>query len=321
MKREVRVRRVAPSTILVELCDGDGRVGLGEASPLAGRSREGAEACARAIAAGDGAALRDLPAARFALETAELDLEGQRRGVSMAEVLCGAPPIGEVATNALLFAGDPELVPKAEARAGEGYRCIKVKLRGERDEEHLREVRALEALRAALPAVELRVDTNGRWSVDEARVKMERLAAIDVSYVEDPVAWPELARLGATKVRWAADEPLAEGDARERLLRDRACGVFVLKPSMLGLRGAWELGARAQDLGRDVVVTHAFEGPVAMAAAAELALALATRRSVLACGLDPHDRSPYAGFVARQLSSRGRVVPSDRAGLGVEATR
>jgi L-alanine-DL-glutamate epimerase-like enolase superfamily enzyme len=61
----------------------------------------------------------------------------------------------------------------------------------------------------------------------------------------------------------------------------------VLKPTLLGgfavcLRIAREAAAR----GLAASVTHTFDGPVALAAAAELASALPAR--VLACGLDRH---------------------------------
>jgi len=79
------------------------------------------------------------------------------------------------------------------------------------------------------------------------------------------------------------------------------------------------LGVRAQDTGRSVVVTHAFDGPIAMAAAAEVALALATRKPLRACGLDPHPGLKKLPKVAiPQLARRGRVIPSGRAGIGIE---
>ena len=61
---------------------------------------------------------------------------------------------------------------------------------------------------------------------------------------------------------------------------------MVLKPMILGGLSRWlELGRRAGALDLGVVVSHSFDGPVALAAAAALALALPTR---IAQGLAPH---------------------------------
>src|SRR5262249_163019 len=111
--------------VALRLLDDEGAHGDGEASPLLGVSREDLAASRRALGA-VGARLRivpeadcaedavrealapfadelaSVPSARFALESALLDLLGQRRGASVAACLRGGDPLPEVRTNGLV---------------------------------------------------------------------------------------------------------------------------------------------------------------------------------------------------------------------------
>ena len=105
--------------VLLRLTDDEGRVGLGEATPLPGYSPDDADASARAITslaprlshgtleipADFDAALAGLPCARFALETALADLEAQRRGTSVAAVLAGGPALQDAPCSGLVDLG------------------------------------------------------------------------------------------------------------------------------------------------------------------------------------------------------------------------
>jgi len=326
--------------LLLRLVDTDGRIGWGEASPLPGYSPDDLGAAASAL---DGLArmllefetdadpraavrhalapmqtrLARSPSARCALETALLDLIGQRAERSIAWCLGGSRSYPDVGRNALLHAraGVAEIVEGARGIVERGVRALKVKLSA-RDEVGLqREIGVLRAVRRALPPdFELRLDANGGWSLDEARSRLAELASLDVRYVEQPVAPERLVELGVCRTPWAADESLRLAGLPERLAA-AGCAVFVLKPQVLGLVHAHDLGTRAQELGLDVVVTHLFEGPVGMAAACELALSLP--RPPLACGLDPHD--PCAANIPH-LAVPGRVTGSNRPGLGVSGS-
>ena len=91
-----------------------------------------------------------------------------------------------------------------------------------------------------------------------------------------------------------------------------------LKPAILGsLLVARDLALQARARGKDAVVTHLFDGPVALAAAAELALSLPA--PALAAGLDPHDRlGDWPAIVVPQLARRGVVRAASAPGLGLD---
>lgn len=333
--------------VLLRLWDEDGRAGQGEASPLPGYSRDALPLCVaelRGLApealdaelGPDGVSLRrpgtglTCAAARHAVETALLDLLGQRRGVSVSALL-GAPR-AEVPLSVLLEDGaGPEArgddLARALCAAGRhavaaGAQAVKWKL-GRRP--FADELLALAALRAEIGAgVALTLDANRKWGADEAEVlrRLERLSAIGPAYVEEPfsvgVRWP-----AGAAVPLALDESL-QGDERrsaarlEDLLRRGAVSVVVLKPMALGgVLRCLELARRAAAAGVGSAVTHLFDGPVALAVAAELALSLPVVDAALPCGLWPHPGlSVWPAWRAPQVQG-GVLRGGGWAGLGL----
>jgi o-succinylbenzoate synthase len=289
--------------LLVELRAGSSR-GLGEASPLPGYSSDtlaeaetalrslDVSALERAVDVEDiGEALKSVaellprrqPAARMALETAALDLRGQQRGVS-APALLGADP-GDARALAWLVDAPGTLMLEAILRAQRaGYGHFKIKMGGAG---HLEaELAGVRELRQAIGAgPRLRLDANQGWSEAQAAAACSMLEALDIEFIEEPCSG--LARL-PTRIPVALDESLQDLDPAdlEALALTSGAGVVVLKPMILGgLSRCLELGRRARALNLGVVVSHSFDGPVALAAAAALALALPAG---IAQGLAPH---------------------------------
>ncbi len=342
------IRHFQPSDgragVVLSIGDGAGREGVGEAAPLAGFARDDLAAAISAIRGalpqlGDlddlGAAagvveralapvehlLHAAPSARFAIETALLDRVARRRGVPLRVAIGGPRSYDRVAVNGLVKAdlAPAELCARAEAIAARPVAAIKIKLRARDDAGFARELAGLARLRAALPHVEIRLDPNAAWTPDQAIDRLAALAPIRPRYVEQPVARGELARLGPTPVPIAADESLADPAEAEAIFEADACAVYVVKPAIVGgLLRALAIAARAQALGRDVVVTHAFDGPVGFAAACELALALP--REPLACGLDPAGvLAPADAARLPQLAVAGAVIGVAAPGLGLRS--
>jgi o-succinylbenzoate synthase len=337
--------------LLVELTCDEGRVGHGEATPYPGFSADDIASCERAlgpalsrlgamelgidldvgpasaasIPAALSAALAPLdlasvPAARFALETALLDLLAQRRGASIASLLRGAPPPDAIPVNGLLVATPDagDLLRRARALALRGVSALKIKLRSPDASAFARDLAALSSLRRELPPpFEIRFDANGAWTLDEARRRLDDLAPLSPAFVEQPVAPLDLPALGRCAVPWAADESLQIESIALRLLDAEGCSAIILKPAALGFLRAFDLASRAASRGLGVVVTHFFDGPVAFAAACELALALSS--PPLACGLDPHPilASSFPGAPLPHASRPGFITPSGEPGLGL----
>lgn len=314
--------------VLLTLVDDEGHVGQGEASPLAGHSTETLAAATLALVdvvprlgeadadvaatVGRFAALAALPSARGALEVALLDLWAQRRGVSVAalaghdaeSVACNAQP------GALL---DDDVEARCAAAVARGFDVLKLKAGAE---DFTLERKALAGLRARFPQVTWRLDANGAWSLDEARRRLDALAGMGVEYVEQPCA--EVFALGECAVPWAADEALIDPASRRRFFDDadarRGCAAVVLKPMALGWLDARAAALAARALGLGVVVTHLLDGPVALAAACELARSV---DGALAAGLDRHAGLDAWPDVAVAQAQGPRVVRAPGAGLGL----
>jgi len=277
---------------LVRVTDERGEVGRGEASPLPGYSPDDADACAvalrgiagelaagesvEAIAAPAAERLAHVPAARFALDTALCALLARRAGCSIARVL-GGERDRPIAVNGVIAGDVATWRAQADALLARGVRTIKVKTT---------DTPALRALRSSLPAdVVLRVDANGRWSLADARAELDALADVAPEYVEEPTRGDALVALGRCAVPWAADESLADPARARALLDADGCAAFVIKPAIVGgLVAARTLALAAQARGKAVAITHMLDGPIARAAAVELAWSLPG--PLVACGLD-----------------------------------
>jgi o-succinylbenzoate synthase len=301
-------------SLLLRCSDADGSYGIGEASPLPGYSRDEIDRVEAALSElaptavessleqdSVRAALRalvqllpeGLPSARMALETAGLDLLGQRRGVSAVELL-GGPRDARCALAALVGRAAAATLGASSQRAvDQGYRHLKLKL-GEVGQLQT-ELDAVADLRQRLGSkIQLRLDANGSLTAAEVEQAWSRLATLDIELFEEPGEIPE-SLAGALPL--GLDESLQglRDYEAEGLLRLRQARCLVLKPMALGgVEHCLRLAERARSLGASVVVSHCFDGPFAWRAAAALALALPLDKA--------HGLAPHAGLAAWQTA-------------------
>lgn len=330
--------------VVLRVVDESGAVGWGEASPLPGYSEDDLdevesglddwaarwtrEEISEADDPGRDAALATLPAARCAVDTALLDLAARRDGVPLHTGLLALAspvrPVARVPVAALVSLtgverpGAPRaprsVLGEVTERVAEGYKTVKLKIGGE---DFAAELAQLAEIRVAFPFLRLRLDANGSWSPEQASERLGELKRkITPELVEQPVDAETLFAFGSAGVIVAADESMRLPGAIERLAESGGCAVVVLKPMVLGgPRACLRLAEAAFAAGMGVIVSHTFGGPVAHAAACELALALAALDPTgrpLAAGLAGHDelpqrRGPWVEPVA--LAGHGVVGP------------
>jgi O-succinylbenzoate synthase len=164
-----------------------------------------------------------------------------------------------------------------------GCTTAKVKV-AEHGQDERDDLARLEAVRDVLgPAGRLRIDVNGRWSLDAALrlLPVYERAAAGLEYVEQPCAdLDDLAALrGRVDVPVAVDESVRLG--RDPRLAARVADVVVLKVAPLG--GVVPALRLAEQLDRPVVVSSALDSSVGLARG--LALAAALPDLPYACGL------------------------------------
>lgn len=320
--------------LLVELVADGGAMGVGEASPHPAAPQAVRDAVERAVRASGQAligAAADLPEllhrlravapapARAALEMCVYDLAGQLNGQRLTDLLGGAAR-QQVEVNALLNQIDPgDASAAARGAAGDGFRCVKLKL-VPNDLDGM--LARLHAVRAAVgQAMRLRLDANAAWTVPDAIRAISRLAAHGLEYIEQPVATIEdmAAVRRAVDVPIAADESVVDQAAVHRIAAARAADIVVVKPALLGLQEAMAVAEAARAHGLGVVVTSAMDTSIGIAAALHLAATLSD--PLPACGLAT--ASLLAGDLVREpLIPKGGLlsVPAG-PGLGVEIDR
>ena len=267
-------------TVLLTLVDEDGNVGMGEAAPLAGFTSDTVEAAESALRgwAADETDDGDPPAsvtARAAIDSALLDLGARIAGTTVHRLLAPESP-DRLAVSALATGSSPAAIATSAAAAvAAGHATVKVKvgahgIHGDVDR--------VSAVRSRIgPDIRLRLDANGAWGVGEALRHLDRLAAFDIEFVEEPVAGlDDLAEVRlSSPIPTAVDESARTVDDVSRAVEMGAADLVVLKPSAIGgpLEAA-RAAAIVRSAGLDVVVTSLMEGSIGIRAAAHLASAI-----------------------------------------------
>jgi len=306
--------------VLLRLRDEDGLIGLGEAVPL---SMRGGTTLARVAAELE--ALDDLdelreewlpslsPPASCAVLTALMDLRGRRTAAARGSHAESGDP---VPCNATLIAGEPAAVAEDALRwAAEGFATFKLKLGAGDDVGQARAVR--EAVGAGS---RIRIDANAAWDVPAAVRTLRELEELDVELAEQPVATLEgmTEVAAATAIPIAGDESVASRADAKRAKEAGACSLAGVKLSKVG--GPEEAIAIAEIL--PSYLSSALDGPVGIAAAAEVAQTLREQAGGEGIGL-AHGLATQRLFASTVAAVEcelrdGMLHPPAGPGLGVE---
>lgn len=310
--------------VLLRLRSDEGLEGLGEAVPLSLRggatlrqvvgeleSLAALESVDETTLASDSAGLS--APARCAALTALMDLRGRRAAAGSGS---SPTPNQPVLCNATLVAAEPAAVAEDAMRwASEGFTTFKLKLGAGDDVGQVRAVRE-----AVGPAARIRIDANAAWDVERAKRTLAELEELDVEFAEQPVETLEEAAevAAATSIPIAADESVESRAEAETAVSLGACELAGVKLSKVG--GPEEAIAIAEVL--PSYISSALDGPVGIAAAAQVAQTLRENAPADAIGL-AHGLATqwlFASTVAAvECELRGGMLhPPAGPGLGVE---
>lgn len=271
-------------TYLLKLWDetDPGRVGYGEASLFEGLSKEAGpryeykliETLAN-IALGRGTDLTEFPSIQFGLEQAILDYSSGGRGLYFPSAFTEGK--SEIEINGLVWMGDIDtMLQRLESKLQEGFRCIKLKIGAINFND---ELRMLEAIRNRYDAdtLEIRVDANGGFSMDNVIPALHALNRYTVHSIEQPIPaghWDLMRFLcEISPIPIALDEELIGVYTKEKkqaLLETVKPAYIILKPSLcggFGGAGEWISLARENNVGW--WVTSALESNVGLNALAQ----------------------------------------------------
>jgi len=312
--------RTTTPVMLVEL-EQDGVVGYGEASmpPYLGENHETAAAflsqldasCWRDpflladILASVDAAAPGNHAAKAAVDIALHDWLGKRLGAPWYRIW-GLDPTKTPVTSFTIGIDTKEVVRQKVCEA-QSYEVLKVKLGRENDREMIETIRAV----TSRP---IRADVNQGWTDrDQALAMLEWLAAQGVELVEQPMARERVDDNAWLTAR--SPIPIVADEAVVRLPDVRKAygvysGVNIKLMKCTGMREAHEMITLARGLGLKVMLGCMTETSCAISAAAQLAPLVdwADLDGALLVGNDPFDGARFVD---------GRVIPTDRPGIGV----
>jgi len=176
------------------------------------------------------------PSIVFGLETAWFDLQhGGRRIIFDNDFRRGR----KIPINGLIWMGDLDfMMNQINQKIAQGFRCIKMKVGGL---DFDRECDVLQYLRKRYfrDNIEIRLDANGAFKLDDALFKLTELSKFNIHSIEQPIK-PGLAEMEElcrkSPIPVALDEELVgvSTERKESLLQHLKPQYIILKPTLHG---------------------------------------------------------------------------------------
>jgi o-succinylbenzoate synthase len=217
--------------------------------------------------------LKEFPSIWFGYEQAVLNLKQCGSLYFPSEFTEGKAPI---TINGLIWMGDINYMEEQiQDKLEKGFHCIKLKIGVDWKSEH----EILQKLRQKFSkeTLELRVDANGGFNKEEAKVVLQQLADLYIHSIEQPIKagnWSDMAELCAeTPTPIALDEELIgiiDFNEKKRLLEKIKPQYIILKPSLIGgISGSDEWISLAEEQNIGWWITSALESNIGLNAIAQ----------------------------------------------------
>ena len=246
------------------------------------------------------------------VELALWDLAGKARGVPVHQLLGGlCQPRARAYASLLRYETTAHLRQAVSSMLAVGYTAAKL---------HQIDVESVAAAReVAGPDVDLMLDTNCPWTVEDAIRIGRRLERYDLRWLEEPV-WPPEDYAGLARVRRALRIPIACGENEATVFAFReiiaAGAADIVQPSMTKVGGVGEMKkiATLAAAANVTFVPHSFYFGPGLAA---------TLHVVAATPGVPYVEMPPGQLAAPLLAEPircdgGTVAVPDRPGLGAD---
>lgn len=198
---------------------------------------------------------------QFGLDSLAYQIEAHKAGTSLPQYIFPQSP-AKVPVNALISLQDENPIPKIKEYTAQGYQTIKCKVGLDIN----RELQLLQQIRADFSDLNIRVDANQEWSLDEAITYTNKLNDLHIEYCEEPLAEniPEqFEKLSInTELPIAIDETITQHSYWPNLLPYTQ--YLILKPMVIGsFKKNIETKRLASTHNNKVVVTTSLESSVA----------------------------------------------------------
>lgn len=224
-----------------------------------------------------------LPALRHGLEQAILNLLCRKKNTTIDKLL-NLKLNKRVKINAAIGLLNPEeSVKKVKSFIEEGYKTIKVKAGREIFDDDLSVIKSIR--KAVGENIKLRIDSNGKWKVDEAITNLNKLEEYNIEYAEQPVNdLKDYIKLSnKTAISLAPDESIRSISDANEFINSGAISYLIVKPMLLGgLVPTLEIIELAKTKNIIPVITSSFESAVGKA---NIVIAAASTNTDVAHGI------------------------------------
>lgn len=230
--------------------------------------------------------LKEFPSIWFGYEQAVLNLKNGENLYFPSDFTEGKTPI---VINGLIWMGDINYMEEQiQDKLEKGFHCIKLKIGVDWKSEH----DILQKLRQKFSKdrLELRVDANGGFNKEEAKVVLQQLADLYIHSIEQPIKagnWNDMAELCLeTPTPIALDEELigiTDFNEKRKLLETVNPQYIILKPALAGgFSGSDEWVFLAEERNVGWWITSALESNIGLNAIAQYTF---TKKSPMPQGL------------------------------------
>ncbi len=226
-----------------------------------------------------------LPSLRHGIEQALLNLICKEKNITIDKLL-GLNLKRIININASIgFLPEDETIKKAKKLIESGFRTLKIKTGRDNFEDS-----CIKVIREEFGNdVNLRIDANGKWELDEAVKYLSKLKELNLEYAEQPVSSLEnfIKLKSRISVPLAADESIRTIKDAENFIKKNALDYLILKPMIIGgLLPTLEIIDLAENNNITPVITSSFESAIGKANAV---IAAATVNNEVAHGLALND--------------------------------
>jgi o-succinylbenzoate synthase len=219
--------------------------------------------------------LKEYPSILFGLESVLLNFKNREPGVYFQNSFTSGK--SSIPINGLIWMGEPDFMQdQIQTKLALGFSCIKMKI-GAIDFE--KEIELLKSIRKEFSKdeIELRVDANGAFQVENALEKLTELSKLDIHSIEQPIAVGQMESMKflceQSPLAIALDEELIGVygyESKYNLLHLVRPQYIILKPSLHGgISGCNEWIEIADKLQISWWITSALESNIGLDAIAQ----------------------------------------------------
>ena len=223
------------------------------------------------------------PAFKHGLEQAIINLICIENNISIAQLL-NLKLRKVINVNAVIgFLSPEEATFLAANLVKAGFKTLKVKTGRNNFDEDFNTVRSIR--NAVGDEIKIRIDSNGKWSAEQADDCLNKLSDFSIEYAEQPVRTIEnfITLRKKSSFPLAADESIRDFETAEKFITHKLVDFVILKPMILGgLISTLEIIELADKNNIIPVITSSFESTVGRANAV---IAASVCKSEIAHGL------------------------------------